>query len=95
MNAGSFKHVVGGDGTVLVSGGPCRLFAVVVGKVAAAQTLTLHDCAVTGDVAAGNKITVIELDTRESLPFGMGALCRVGLVAVMSGGAGDTTIVFG
>lgn len=89
-------QVSGGDGTVVVSAVPCTLFGIVVGKVAAGQTLAVHDCAASGDVAAGNRKALIEWDTRESLPFGTdGASFRVGLVVVASGGAGVATVVTG
>lgn len=82
--------------TAVVSPVPCTLFGVLVGVAAAGQTVKLHDCAATGDAAAGNLKATIALDAVDSYPVGTdGASFRVGLVAVISGGTPDITAVIG
>jgi hypothetical protein len=82
--------------TAVVSANPTTLFGAVVGVAAAGQTLKLHDCAATGDAAAGNLKSTIALDGVEDFQFGTdGASFRVGLVAVVSGGTPDITVIVG
>ena len=89
----SWQHITGTSDDGVVSAVPCRLVTVVVGTETAGQTLALHDCAAEGDVAAGNKIATVKLDSRATFDF-RAAACRVGLVAVVSGGTPDITVVY-
>lgn len=93
---GTHRHITGATDDGVVHDDPCTLFGVTIGADAAGETLSLHDCATEAAVAAGNKISTVELDARGSYQFGVeGVACRVGLVAIVSGGAPDITVVWG
>lgn len=93
---GSHRHITGATDDGVVQASPCTLFGVTIGTEVAAQTVKLHDCAAEADAAAGNLVSSIKTDTRGSITFGTdGVACRVGLVAIVSGGAPDITVVYG
>lgn len=79
--------------TAVVAGHSTTLQRVVVGVVAAGQTLKLHDCATTGAASAGNTKATIALDAVGCYEFR--AAFRDGLVAVVSGGTPDITVMVG
>jgi hypothetical protein len=88
-------HITGTADDGLVQRGPVDLLAVVVGTELGAGTLALHDCAATGDAAAGNLRLTIKLDSRDDFEFGpAGARFDTGLVAIVSG-ACDVMVVWG
>jgi hypothetical protein len=86
------QHVVSTATDGLAHAGACRLERVVIGTEVAAQTLAIHDVAAAADVAAGNLVCTIKLDTRGSFDFGLDL--RAGLVTVLSGGAPDIAVIF-
>lgn len=90
---GRYRHITGAGDDGVVSAVPCTLVGVVVGTEVGLQTLALHDCATEGAAAAGNLVASIKLDTRTSLTFD--ARMNAGLVAIVSGGAPDITVVYG
>jgi hypothetical protein len=82
--------------STVVSATSTTLYHVIVGVAAATQTVKLHDCAAVGDASAGNLKATIDLATVNAYPFGPpGAYFAVGLVAVVSGGSPDISIVAG
>lgn len=91
--AGSWFHIVDVNTDGVVSANPATVHGVVIGTEVAAQTLKLHDCATEAAAAAGNLVTTLKLDTRGSVP-----ICvrfTKGVVAILSGGTPDLTIVWG
>lgn len=79
--------------SAVIAAHPTTLRQVVVGVVAAGQTVKFHDCTSTGAAAAGNLKATIALDGVVSVE--LGALFRDGLVAIVSGGTPDITVVTG
>lgn len=85
-----YKRITSASDDGLVAAGPSvTLEAIVVGVDSAGITLALHDCAVEGDATAGNRFGTVELDTRDTFPYGV--RCNLGLVVIASG-ACDITV---
>jgi hypothetical protein len=82
------------SGTKVIAARTCVLKGVTVGTSDTGQTLTIHDAATSGAVSVGTTdVSVITLDSVARwipLPVQM----HNGIVAVLSGGTCDATIVF-
>lgn len=94
MTAFAYRHITGAANDGLLHAGPIVLHGVVIGKAAAGQTLSLHDAESEAAAAAGNLISVLALDAVGSPVFG-GVWCIRGLVAIVSAGAPDITVITG
>lgn len=82
--------------TAVVSANPATVSAVVIGVLAASNTIKLHNCKTTGAAAAGNEVARIATDTVGDFDFGnLGAYFDQGVVAVVSGGSPVATVVLG
>lgn len=90
---GRYRHITGAADDGVVSPVPCTLIGVVVGTEAATQTVAIHDCVTVGEVSADNLVSSLKLDARTSAAFD--ARMNAGLVAIVSGGAPDITVVYG
>lgn len=97
MSAGaSYAHITSTSTDGVVSAVPCTVHGVAINTAASGQTLKLYDVAAEADVAAGNLVASVALDTVGSGPlFGPGIAFRKGLVAVLSAGAPDLTVIWG
>lgn len=79
--------------TAVLAASPAKVGNVNLGVAAAGQTIKLHDCAATGDAAAGNLKGTFATDA----VFGweLDAYFAVGVVAVVSGGTPVATVTVG
>jgi hypothetical protein len=78
----------------VVSASPGYVSTVTVGHADAGQTLKLHNCATVGAAANGNCMFTIPLDTPQAWYLGEGGVhFDVGVVAIVSGGTPDCTVV--
>lgn len=78
--------------TAVISAKPGSVTSVIVGVVAAGQTIKLHDCTSTGAAGAGNEKFRIATDAVGSFPIPDGAYFEKGVVAVVSGGTPIATV---
>jgi hypothetical protein len=82
--------------SAVVSAVPAVLSAVVVGVLAASQTIKLHNCKTTGAASGGNEMVRIATDAVGDFDFGpLGAYFDTGIVAIVSGGTPVATVVAG
>lgn len=91
--AGNWFHITATTDDGLISDKGTTLQRVVINTEVASQTLKLYDAAAVADVAAGNLIASIKTDTRGVYEFC--CVCGRGLVAIVSGGTSDITVVWG
>ena len=89
-DTGTPAHVTA---SAVVFAGRAQLRSVVVGTAASGQTVKLHNCATTGAAASGNLVAQIDLGAAGSYLFG-DAVFDAGIVAIVSGGTPDITVVF-
>jgi len=90
---GNWFHITGTSDDGLIADRPTVLRRVVINTEVASQTVKVYDAAAVADVAAGNMIASIKTDTRGGYEYGV--VCGRGLVAVVSGGTLDVTVVWG
>lgn len=90
---GNWCHITGTSDDGLIADRPTTLQRVVINTEVASQTVKLYDVAAVADVAAGNMIASIKTDTRGGFEFG--CVCGRGLVAIVSSGSPDITVVWG
>jgi hypothetical protein len=93
MGAGNWFHITGTSDDGLIADRPTVLRRVVIGTEVASQTIKLYDAAAVADVAAGNLIASIKTDSLGG--FELDVVCGRGLVAIVSGGTLDITVVWG
>lgn len=77
-----------------VSPVPCTLYAVVIGKAVASQTITLYDDSADGGTS--NPIVAIDTTVARDFSFGPAGL-RVnnGLTVTVSGGTQSIAVIYG
>lgn len=90
---GNWFHITGTSDDGLIADRPTVLRRVVINTEVASQTVKVYDAAAVADVAAGNMIASIKTDTRGGFEFD--AVCGRGLVAIVSSGSPDITVVWG
>lgn len=93
MTAGTWFNIVSTSTDGVISAKPTTLRHVTINSEVASQTLKLYDVAAEADVAAGNLIASIKTDTRGTFCYDV--VCGRGLVAVLSAGTPDITVVWG
>lgn len=72
----------------------CTLYAVVIGKAVAGQTITLYDDSTDGGTS--NPIVAIDTTVARDFSFGpTGLRLKNGLTTTVSGGPHDIAVVFG
>lgn len=79
--------------SAVIFAGPATVENLNVGMLAAGQTVKLHNCATVGAAGAGNLIGTFALDAVTG--WHLNAFFDVGVVAIVSGGTPDITIVAG
>lgn len=77
--------------SAVVAARPATVGSVVVGVAAAAQTVKLHNCLAVVDAAPGNLVATLSLAAAQT--YVLDALFTVGVVAVVSGGTPEITVV--
>lgn len=76
-----------------ISALPCTIYAVIIGKAVAANTVTLYD-----DAAGGTSNPIVAIDTTVARDFTFGPhgrYCPNGLTALLSGGTQDIAVIYG
>lgn len=96
VQASRTSGVLGATATNLVHVGQCKLMSIhACENNGAVATIEIHDCATTGDKAAGNMVAKISLLANTSIEFDMhGVIMKHGIVAHEASGDASFSVEF-